>query len=561
MKFPRASGILLHPTSLPGPGGIGTLGPDALGFVRFLADARCTIWQMLPLGPTGFGDSPYQCISAFAGNPLLISLPLELDGSATGPSAGARNVAESASHVGTGASNVGIGAREVGTGATNAGTGASEVGTAARNVGSGARNVGTGANNVGAGASTVGADVDFGTVIAEKRIALRKLFERFVPDARFDRWVQQQPWLEDFALFSALKDVHGGGAWTAWAPSLAAHEPAALATFAKAHARELAQVRFEQYVFFRQFQTLKQKCTENGIKLMGDVPIYVAHDSADVWSNRELFELNDDGTLIVQAGVPPDYFSETGQLWGNPIYKWDVLREQGYQWWIDRMRAALSMFDIVRLDHFRGFEAYWEVPGNATTAINGRWAPGPGAALFNAMTQALGPLPIVAENLGLITPEVEALREQLGYPGMSILQFAFVGAEGEVNEFKPHRYAQESVVYTGTHDNDTTLGWWNSEPGDASTRSAAEIETEHEHARRYLNTDGREMQWTLIRAALASVADTVLVPMQDILGLGSASRMNLPGRQAGNWQFRFAWSQLTPDLTQRLRELNTLFDR
>ena len=491
MKFPRSSGILLHPTSLPGPGGIGTLGPDAFRFVKFLTDGRCSIWQMLPLGPTGYGDSPYQCFSAFAGNPLLISLPEE----------------------------------------------------------------------PGALATSDGADVDFGTVIAGKRVALRKLFQRFVPDARFHGWVQQQPWLEDFALFSALKDVHSGSSWTSWAPPLATHEPAALAMFAKAHARELAQVRFEQYVFFRQFHTLRQKCAESGIKLMGDVPIYVAHDSADVWSNRELFELNQDGGLIVQAGVPPDYFSETGQLWGNPIYKWDTLRKQGYQWWIDRMRAALSMFDIVRLDHFRGFEAYWEVPGNAATAIDGRWAPGPGAALFTAMTEALGPLPIVAENLGLITPEVEALRAQFGYPGMSILQFAFGGVEGDVNDFKPHRYVQESVVYTGTHDNDTTVGWWSSEPGKDSTRSAADIEKEHAYARRYLNTDGRGMHWTLIRAALASVADTVLVPMQDILGLGSAARMNLPGRQSGNWQFRFSWSQLTPELTQRLRELNTLFDR
>ena len=491
MKFPRSSGILLHPTSLPGPGGIGTLGPDAFRFVKFLTDGRCSIWQMLPLGPTGYGDSPYQCFSAFAGNPLLISLPEE----------------------------------------------------------------------PGALATSDGADVDFGTVIAGKRVALRKLFQRFVPDARFHGWVQQQPWLEDFALFSALKDVHSGSSWTSWAPPLATHEPAALAMFAKAHERELAQVRFEQYVFFRQFHTLRQKCAESGIKLMGDVPIYVAHDSADVWSNRELFELNQDGGLIVQAGVPPDYFSETGQLWGNPIYKWDTLRKQGYQWWIDRMRAALSMFDIVRLDHFRGFEAYGEVPGNAATAIDGRWAPGPGAALFTAMTEALGPLPIVAENLGLITPEVEALRAQFGYPGMSILQFAFGGVEGDVNDFKPHRYVQESVVYTGTHDNDTTVGWWSSEPGKDSTRSAADIEKEHAYARRYLNTDGRGMHWTLIRAALASVADTVLVPMQDILGLGSAARMNLPGRQSGNWQFRFSWSQLTPELTQRLRELNTLFDR
>ncbi|MEP6831922.1 MAG: 4-alpha-glucanotransferase [Gemmatimonas sp.] len=490
MKFPRASGILLHPTSLPGPGGIGTLGPDALGFVKLLADTRCSIWQMLPLGPTGYGDSPYQCFSAFAGNPLLISLPAP---------------AESL--------------------------------------------------------TADGVDVDFGAVISEKRLQLRKLFERFVPDVRYERWVQQQTWLEDFALFSVLKAVHHGHAWTSWAPALAAHDLVALATFATAHTRQLEQIRFEQYVFFRQFQALKQACTEHKIKLMGDVPIYVAHDSADVWSNRELFDLDEAGGLITQAGVPPDYFSDTGQLWGNPIYKWETLKEQGYQWWIDRMRSALSMFDIVRLDHFRGFEAYWEVPGNATTAVNGRWMPGPGASLFTAMTEALGPLPIVAENLGLITPEVEALREQFGYPGMSILQFAFGGAPDELNEFRPHLYPQERVVYTGTHDNDTTMGWWNSEPGAASTRSAADIEREHAFARRYLDTDGREMNWTLIRAALASVADTVLVPMQDILGLGSEARMNLPGRQAGNWKFRFDWSQLTPDLTRRLRELNTLFDR
>ncbi len=494
MKFPRASGILLHPTSLPGPGGIGTLGRDALGFVKFLTEARCSIWQMLPLGPTGYGDSPYQCFSAFAGNPLLISLPSD-------------------------------------------------------------------AKPIVAEGAKVSDEVDFGAVIPEKRKALRKQFDRFVPDARYEHWVQAQPWLEDFALFSTLKDVHDGSAWTSWAPALAAHEPAALTVFAASHARELAQIRFEQYVFFRQYQALRHACAQSGIKLMGDVPIYVAHDSADVWSNRELFELNEDGSLIVQAGVPPDYFSETGQLWGNPIYKWDAMREQGYAWWIERMRAALSMFDIVRLDHFRGFEAYWEVPGNATTAINGRWAPGPGPALFTALTEALGPLPIVAENLGLITPQVEALREQFGYPGMSILQFAFGGAEGEVNEFKPHLYPHERVVYTGTHDNDTTLGWWNSEAGGGSTRTAEEIAREHAYALRYLNTDGREMNWVLIRAALASVADTVLIPMQDILGLGSDARMNLPGRESGNWKFRFDWSQLTPLLTSRLRELNTLFDR
>ncbi|MEO7997753.1 MAG: 4-alpha-glucanotransferase [Gemmatimonadaceae bacterium] len=494
MKFPRASGVLLHPTSLPGPGGVGTLGADALGFLDFMRETGFSIWQVLPLGPTGFGDSPYQCYSAFAGNPLLISLPVD------------------AATTASGASKAAI------------------------------------------------VDVDFGAVIPEKRRMLREHFKRFVPDARYERWVQQQPWLEDFALFSALKDAHGGNSWTSWDAPLAQHDVTALQKFANAHKHELAQVRFEQYVFFRQFEALRRACAERAIKLMGDVPIYVAHDSADVWGNRELFELDADGALLTQAGVPPDYFSETGQLWGNPIYKWETLRKQGYKWWIDRMRAALSMFDIVRLDHFRGFEAYWEVPGNATTAINGRWAPGPGADLFNALTEALGPLPIVAENLGLITPEVEELREQFGYPGMSILQFAFAG-DGQGNEFKPHLFPHERVVYTGTHDNDTTLGWWNSSAGEDSTRTAAEIEKEHAYARRYLDTEGDEMNWTLIRAALASVADTVLIPMQDILGLGSDARMNLPGRQSGNWKFRFDWKQLTPDITRRLRDLNSLFDR
>lgn len=496
MKFPRASGILLHPTSLPGPDGIGTLGADALGFLDFMRETGFSIWQMLPLGPTGYGDSPYQCYSAFAGNPLLISLPAEV------------------------------------------------LSTATANI----------------PAEVVTTDVDFGAVIPEKRRRLREQFARFTPDARYERWVQQQPWLEDFALFSALKDAHKGNAWTTWDAPYAAHDTLALQAFAKTHKEELAQVRFEQYVFFRQFEAIRQACGERDIKLMGDVPIYVAHDSADVWANRELFELDEHGALLTQAGVPPDYFSETGQLWGNPIYKWETLRAQGYQWWIDRMRAALKMFDIVRLDHFRGFEAYWEVPGSATTAINGRWVPGPGAQLFTALTNALGPLPIVAENLGLITPEVEALREQFGYPGMSILQFAFAG-DGEGNEFKPHLFPHERVVYTGTHDNDTTLGWWNSEAGEDSTRTADEIAKEHAYARRYLDTDGREMHWTLMRAALASVADTVLIPMQDILGLGSAARMNLPGRQSGNWKFRFAWKQVTPDITERLRDLNQLFDR
>jgi 4-alpha-glucanotransferase len=314
----------------------------------------------------------------------------------------------------------------------------------------------------------------------------------------------------------------------------------------------------EQYVFFEQFQSLRTACTAHDIQLMGDVPIYVAHDSADVWANRSLFALNDDGTLFVQAGVPPDYFSETGQLWGNPLYDWEAMSNEGYRWWIERMRASLAMFDVVRLDHFRGFEAFWEVPAADTTAVNGRWVPGPGAALFTALTAALGPMPIVAENLGLITPEVEALREDFGYPGMAILQFAF---NDPASEFLPHRYARELVVYTGTHDNDTTVGWWHSSGADDSTRAPEDVEQEQAFARTYLNFDGHEIHWAMMRAAFASVANTALVPLQDVLGLGSDTRMNLPGRQSGNWSFRFTWDQLSASLTARVRELADTYDR
>lgn len=488
MKFSRAAGVLLHPTSLPGANGIGEFGPDAYRFLDFLAESGLTIWQMLPLGPTGYGDSPYQCFSAFAGNPLLI------------------HIAESTS-------------------------------------------------------ALPETTVDFARVIEHKRTLLDAAFARFVPDDRYREFVQRHAaWLDDYALFMALKYAHGGVAWTGWQPALASRDAGALQRFRDEHHRKIDQVRFEQFVFFAQFQALKRACASRGIQLMGDLPIYVAHDSADVWANPDLFQLDTAGQLIAQAGVPPDYFSESGQLWGNPLYNWNALRAQGYRWWIERMRAALGMFDVVRLDHFRGFEAYWEVPGSATTAINGRWTQGPGTEFFEALSAELGPLPIVAENLGLITEEVEAMRATLGYPGMSILQFAF-GGEGQASEFRPHRYPRERVVYTGTHDNDTTVGWWNSGAGDDSTRTSAEIEKEKAYVRRYLDTDGAEIHWTLMRTALASVANTVLIPMQDVLGLGSEARMNLPGRQAHNWQFRFTWEQLTPDIAKRLRDLTRLYDR
>jgi 4-alpha-glucanotransferase len=325
-------------------------------------------------------------------------------------------------------------------------------------------------------------------------------------------------------------------------------------------APSVQRYRVEQYLFYSQFEVLRRASAERGIRLMGDLPIYVAHDSADVWANPMAFKLREDGRPLVQAGVPPDYFSATGQLWGNPIYDWEAMHANGYAWWIRRLRAAFELFDIVRIDHFRGFEAYWEVPGDASTAEKGRWVKGPGAALFEAVTSALGPVPIVAENLGLITPAVEALRERFGYPGMSILQFAF-GTDEESHQFRPHNFPRARVVYTGTHDNDTTVGWWRSTGAADSTRAAEDVAREKAFALEYLGADGREMNWTLIRAALASVADTVIIPMQDILGLDSDARMNLPGRASGNWRFRFSWDQITPDIVERLRTMIDVYER
>jgi glycogen debranching enzyme GlgX/4-alpha-glucanotransferase len=484
----RTAGILLHPTSLPSAHGIGDLGPEAHRFAATLEDCGMRLWQMLPLGPTGYGDSPYQCFSAFAGNPLLIHVP-------------------------------------------------------------------------GEGSDFPADRVDFARVIPHKQALLRKATAALVPDKSYEAFVSAHSWwLEDYALFMALKHAHNGAPWTEWDAGAARREAKALDAWRAKLADDIEHVRREQFLFYSQFAALRAECASRKIRLMGDLPIYVAHDSADVWANPTLFKLDAHGRPAVQAGVPPDYFSATGQLWGNPIYDWEAMRATGFDWWVHRMRAAFELFDSVRIDHFRGFEAYWEVPGGDTTAVNGEWVPGPGAALFTAITNALGPLPIVAENLGVITPAVEALREQFGYPGMSILQFAF-GGDDQACNFRPHTYPRNRVVYTGTHDNDTTVGWWNSTPGADSVRSAADIEKEKEFARRYLGTDGSDINWTLIRTALSSVADTVLIPLQDVLGLGSEARMNLPGRQGGNWGFRFAWDQLTPDLVKRLRALVDLYER
>jgi 4-alpha-glucanotransferase len=487
-NLPRSAGILLHPTSLPAPHGIGAFGDDAHRFLDCLEQCGVTLWQMLPLGPTGFGDSPYQCFSAFAGNPLLIAV-------------------------------------------------------------------------VGDGTAFPAHEVDYGRVIPHKLALLADMVRNEPRDERYATFVvEESEWLLDYALFRALKDAHHGAVWTEWERGAAMREPEALERWQHQLAARIEYYQVEQFLFFSQFRALRQACVDRGIRLMGDLPIYVAHDSADVWANRSLFKLDANGRPRAQAGVPPDYFSATGQLWGNPIYDWDALARTGYEWWIRRVRAMFSWFDLVRIDHFRGFEAYWEVPAGESTAINGRWVPAPGDALFEAIDRALGPVPIIAENLGLITPEVEALRERWGFPGMGVLQFAF-GGDPMGPSFRPHNLPHHSVLYTGTHDNDTTVGWWNSSGGHDSTRQSHEVHSEKEFARRYLNTDGREIHWYMIRAALASVSDTVIIPLQDVLGLGSEARMNFPGRPDGNWRFRFSWDQIAPETTRRLRDLVEIYDR
>jgi len=508
MSFPRSSGVLLHPTSLPGRFGIGDLGRCAFEFIDLLAAASQRVWQVLPLGPTGYGDSPYQCFSAFAGNPLLISLDTLVEqGLLT-------------------------------------------------------------ASDVGDHRAFADGTVDFPRVIAHREPLWGRALDRFDAVApvpmreRFDRFcLSHADWLDDFALFMAVKAEHGQEPWTKWEPAIAARDPAAIARWSALCEQQIRQHKLTQFLFFEQWQRLHDACRASSIDIMGDLPIFVAHDSADVWAKRELFQLDAAGHPTVVAGVPPDYFSATGQLWGNPHYRWDALAKTGYAWWIDRFRALLALVDRVRIDHFRGFEAAWEVSGGAATAVQGRWVKGAGAELFEAVRSALGTdrLPFVAENLGVITAEVEALRERLELPGMAILQFAF-GTDPQAPDFKPHNYPRNRVVYTGTHDNDTTVGWWTGEIGH-STRSTLDIENERDYARRYLGFDGREVNWVCIRAVLASVADTAIIPTQDLLGLGSEARMNRPGTLCGNWRWRLLPGQLTDDIARRLAGMTETYDR
>ncbi|HLK32008.1 MAG TPA: 4-alpha-glucanotransferase, partial [Terriglobales bacterium] len=409
--------------------------------------------------------------------------------------------------------------------------------------------------------------VDFAAVIDFKMGVLRRAAQTFLGEAaaaeraQFDAFCQENhAWLDDYALFMACKETQPGPVWSNWDPALRRRDAAALRQVRTQRADEIAAFKYWQYEFFRQWAALRSYCGQRGIRIMGDIPIYVAHDSADVWANPELFHLDDNGRPTVVAGVPPDYFSATGQLWGNPIYRWERVAASGYSWWIARFRAALRWFDIVRLDHFRGFEAYWEIPGNEAIAVHGRWVKGPGAELFRTLQSELGDLPIVAENLGVITPEVEAIRHEFGFPGMSLLQFAF-GKDPQGPSFRPHNYVRELVAYTGGHDNDTTVGWWNSSGQGDSTRTAEDIRRERAFTRAYLGFENEPINWVFIRAVLASVADVAIIPLQDVLGLGSEARMNLPGTVGNNWKWRYRAGSLTSVLRDRLRELTAMYDR
>lgn len=495
MTTPRRSGVLLHPTSLPGRWGIGDLGDQAYRFVDFLHATGQQLWQVMPLGPTGYGDSPYQCFSAFAGNPMLISLD-RLHGAGL-------LLGDDFAHV----------------------------------------------------PDFPHDRVDYGSVIPFKLDMLRRSFERasatMTPEQRqaFHSFRSQHAWLDDYALFAALKAAHNGANWNTWEADIARYEPEAVRRWTTDLSTEVQFHAYMQYVFFVQWGDLKRYANERGIQIIGDIPIFVAYDSADAWGNREIFEFDAEGNPTVVAGVPPDYFSETGQRWGNPLYRWPELERQNFSWWINRFRATLNLVDIIRLDHFRGFAAYWEVPAAEETAMNGRWVTAPGAKLFETVKRELGSLPIIAEDLGIITPDVEALRDQFAFPGMKVLQFAFGSADPN-DVYLPHNYLPHCVVYTGTHDNDTTLGWWN-QLGE-SERSWVQI---------YLARDGQDICWDLIRAAFASVAETAIVPIQDILSLGSEARMNTPGSAAGNWSWRYTPEQLNEPLIQRLHAVTNAYGR
>ena len=496
MAFERRAGLLLHPTSLPGPYGVGTLGKAAYQWLDFLEAAGQRLWQVMPLGPTGYGDSPYQCFSAFAGNPYLIDLD----------------------------ALVGEGLLE--------------------------------AQDLADAPDFPDSAVDYGNVIPYKVRVLERASQHFqvsatdAQRASFEKFcAAQASWLDDFALFMALKEANGGEAWSTWPADVRDRDVGAL----REKRRELAEVvtrhKLWQWLFYEQWLAVKTYANAKDILVIGDIPIFIAYDSADAWANRELFYFDKVGNPTVIAGVPPDYFSATGQRWGNPLYRWDEMAAQGFKWWIQRVESTLDFFDLIRIDHFRGFEAYWEIPASEPTAVKGRWVEGPGQALFDAIRAALGDdLPIIAEDLGVITPEVERLRDDNNLPGMKVLQFAF--AADASDPYLPHNYPHDCVVYTGTHDNDTTRGWY-----------AAAPDAERDFVRRYLGRGDEDVVQGLVRLAFSSVADTAVVPLQDVLGLGTEARMNTPGVAAGNWSWRFRWDEVPHWLAAGLKDLGTLYAR
>ncbi|MGA1132530.1 MAG: 4-alpha-glucanotransferase [Prochlorotrichaceae cyanobacterium] len=504
MILERASGVLLHPTSLPSRHGIGDLGKGAYDFVDFLQASGQKYWQILPLGPTGYEHSPYiMNYSTFAGNPLLISLEKLVDqGLLQGDEL-----------------------------------------TVLPHLPHSRRDW-----------------LEFDRVIPHKIAFLRQAYDRFRHNLQHDRhyafedFCNSQPWLEDYVLFMALAEQYPEQAWNQWPSGLARRDPQALAEQRQALSDQLQFHRFLQFTFFDQWRQIRHYANERGIRIIGDISIYVCYHSADVWASPELFQLKPDSLEpAFIAGVPPDYFSETGQLWGNPVYNWEKMQETGFRWWIDRFRATLNYADLVRIDHFRGFEAYWRVPGGEKTAINGEWVPAPGHAFFQRLRDELGYLPVLAEDLGTITPEVEEMRDRYEFPGMKILQFAFGG--DQTNPYLPYNYPHNAVVYPGTHDNDTALGWW-------QTLNAAE----KQKVTHFLGYDRpeevKEIHWELIRTALRSPANLAILPLQDLLGLDGQSRMNDPAVNEGNWRWRYPFShQLSPELSQRLLKLTQIYRR
>lgn len=491
----RASGILLHPTSLPGRFGAGDFGSGAYQFVDWLKSAGQTYWQILPLGKIGPGNSPYMSSSAFAGNILLIDLE-EL------AKQGWLTQEDLIPHPEFRAERI-----------------------------------------------------DYALLQPYHMDRLRRAARSFfvssnkqMRSAYAEFCAVENEWLEDYALFMAIAEHENWRDWNLWPKDLVDRDPDALRRAGKSLADEVGFWKFSQWCFARQWKQLKNYANQHGVQIIGDVPIFVAYQSADVWAHQELFELDENGCPTVVAGVPPDYFSQTGQLWGNPLYRWDVHGNTGFAWWIARLRHALRLTDLVRIDHFRGFVAYWEISANAPNAMNGQWKPGPGEKLFEAFQKAFPQLPIIAEDLGLITPDVVELREKFELPGMRILQFAF--ANGEGNQYLPHHYQPNTIAYTGTHDNDTSVGWWNSV-------------SDHERAfaLQYLGSDGLAIHWDMMRALSRSVANTVIFPMQDVLGLSSEHRMNFPGQPSGNWEWRFSWDQVQPELTQALAKMSVDYDR